>query len=304
MEFLYFLESIRNPVLDGIMQVLTHLGEETVFMAVAMFFLWCVDKFKGYYLLTIGFLGTQINQLMKVTFRVPRPWVKDPNFTVVESAVPEATGYSFPSGHTQSAVGTFGGIARWTKRRWLRYTCIAICLLVPLTRMYLGVHTPMDVGVSILIAALLIFGLYPLIHKATEHPKGMMALMLVLLLWSVGQVLFMEFFPFPADAEGAELFSGLKNAYKMLGSVAGFAVVYWLDQRYIRYETAGCWWVQLLKWIPGLGLSVGLKELMYLVLDFLPGELLHRMIAYFVLVLFAGAVWPLTFKYIRKLEKK
>ena len=60
----------------------------------------------------------------------------------------------------------------------------------------------------------------------------------------------------------------------------------------------------VLKWIPGLALSVVLKELMYLALDFLPGELLHRMIAYFVLVLFAGAVWPLTFKYIRKLEKK
>jgi len=304
MEFLYFLEDIRNPVLDAVMGLLTHLGEETIFMAVAMFFLWCVDKFKGYYLLTIGFLGTQINQLLKVTFRVPRPWVKDPDFTVVEGAKAEAGGYSFPSGHTQSAVGTFGGIARWTKRRWLRYLCIAVCVIVPLTRMYLGVHTPADVGVSILIAALLIFGLYPLVHKATEHPKGMQLLMLVLLLWSVGQVLFMEFFPFPAEAEGAELFSGLKNAYKMLGSVAGFTVVYWLDQRFIRYETGGCWWVQLLKWIPGLALSVGLKELMYLALDFLPGELLHRMIAYFVLVLFAGAVWPLTFKYIRKLEKK
>lgn len=304
MEFLYFLEDIRNPVLDAVMSLLTHLGEETVFMAVAMFFLWCVDKFKGYYLLTIGFLGTQINQLLKVTFRVPRPWVKDPDFTVVEGAKAEAGGYSFPSGHTQSAVGTFGGIARWTKRRWLRYLCIAVCVIVPLTRMYLGVHTPQDVGVSILIAGLLIFGLYPLVHKATEHPKGMQILMPVLLMWSVGQVLFMELFPFPADAEGAELFSGLKNAYKMLGCVAGFTVVYWLDQRFIRYETGGCWWVQLLKWIPGLALSVGLKEVMYLALDFLPGELLHRMIAYFVLVLFAGAVWPLTFKYIRKLEKK
>lgn len=304
MEFLYFLEGLRTPVLDKVMSLLTHLGEETVFMAVAMFFLWCVDKFKGYYLLTIGFLGTQINQLLKVTFRIPRPWVKDPDFTVVEGAKAEAGGYSFPSGHTQSGVGTFGGIARWTRRRWLRYLCIAICVIVPLTRMYLGVHTPMDVGVSILIAGVLIFGLYPLVHKATEHPKGMQILMLALLLWSVGQVFFMEFFPFPADAEGAELFSGLKNAYKMLGAVAGFTVVYWLDQRYIRYETGGCWWVQLLKWIPGLGLSVGLKEVMYLVLDFLPGELLHRMIAYFVLVLFAGAVWPLTFKYIRKLEKK
>lgn len=304
MEFLYFLEDLRNPVLNFIMQLLTHLGEETIFMAVAMFCLWCLDKMAGYYLLTIGFLGTQINQLLKVIFRIPRPWVKDPGFTVVESAVPEATGYSFPSGHTQSAVGTFGGIARWTKRKWLRIVCIVLCAVVPLTRMYLGVHTPLDVGVSILIAAALIFLLYPLIHKAADHPKGMRILMIALLVWSAGQVLFMEFFPFPAEADGEELFSALKNAYKMMGAVAGFTVVYELDQRYIRYETGGCWWVQLIKFVPGLLLSVGVKELMYLVLDFLPGELLQRMIAYFVLVIFAGAIWPLSFKYIRKLEKK
>lgn len=300
MEFLYFLEGLRNPVLDFLMQLLTHLGEETVFMAVAMFFLWCVDKYKGYYLLCIGFLGTQINQLLKVTFRVPRPWVKDPDFTVVESAVPEATGYSFPSGHTQSAVGTFGGVARWTKRRWLRIVCIVICVLVPITRMYLGVHTPADTLTSVLIAGVLIFALYPLIHKATEHQKGMQILLLVLLAWSVGQVLFMELFPFPAEANGEELYSGLKNAYKMLGAVAGFVVVYELDQRYIRYQTGGCWWVQLLKFVPGLLLSVVVKELLYLIP--LP-ELYNRLVAYFFLVIFAGAVWPLAFKHIQRLEK-
>ncbi len=304
MELLYFLEDLRNPVLDFLMQLLTHLGEETVFMAVAMLFLWCIDKAEGYYLLTVGFLGTQLNQLLKVTFRIERPWVKDPKFTVVESAVPEATGYSFPSGHTQSAVGTFGSIARWTKRRWLRILSIAACILVPITRMYLGVHTPWDVLASVALSLILIFALYPLFGKLTAHKRGMHILLISLLIWSIGQVFFMEFFPFPASANGEELFSGLKNAYKMLGAVAGFTVVYELDRRYIRYETGGCWWVQLLKWIPGLALSVGLKELCYLAFDFLPGEVLHRMVAYFVLVIFAGAVWPLTFKYIRKLDKK
>ncbi|MBQ6824121.1 MAG: phosphatase PAP2 family protein [Clostridia bacterium] len=301
MEFLYFLENIRNGFLDAVMLILTHLGEETVFMAVAMFFLWCVDKFKGYYLLTVGFLGTQINQLLKVTFRVPRPWVKDPAFEPVGNAIKEATGYSFPSGHTQSAVGTFGGIARWTRRKWLRWICIAVCVVVPFTRMYLGVHTPADVLVSVGIALVLIFGLYPLVHKANEHPMGMRILLIALLVWSVGQVLFMELFPFPSDALSEELYSGLKNAYKMLGAVAGFVVVYELDTRFIRYDTSGSGWIQMLKFFPGLLLSVGVKELLYLIP--LP-ELYNRLVAYFFLVLFAGAVWPLSFKYIRKLEQK
>ena len=68
MEFLYALQKIANPVLDSVMLTITHLGEETVFLIIAMILLWCVDKYNGFYMLTVGFLGTQINGLLKVTF--------------------------------------------------------------------------------------------------------------------------------------------------------------------------------------------------------------------------------------------
>ena len=92
MSFLYFLESIRNPVLDAIMSVITMVGEETLFLAISMLIFWCLDKKRGYIFLMIGFIGITVNQVLKLTFRIPRPWVKDPNFTVVESAIEEATG--------------------------------------------------------------------------------------------------------------------------------------------------------------------------------------------------------------------
>ena len=90
MQFLYFLEGLRNPVFDFIFSIITLLGEETLFMAIGLVIFWCIDKFEGYYLLCAGFFGTLINQTLKIICRVPRPWVKDPNFTVVESAVKEA----------------------------------------------------------------------------------------------------------------------------------------------------------------------------------------------------------------------
>lgn len=303
MEFLYFLEGLRNPFLDAVMQLITRLGEETAFMAVAVFFLWCVDKYKGYYLLMVGFLGTQINQLLKVSFRIERPWVLDPEFTVVQSAVPEATGYSFPSGHTQSAVGTFGGVARCVKRRWIRIVCIAVCLLVPLSRMYLGVHTLADTITSVVIALVLVFSFYPLIARASARPKVMWILLAAIVAWSAGQILFMELFPFPEEASGEELFNGLENSYKMMGAVLGFVAAFWLDRRYIRYETGGCWWVQLIKWIVGLGLVVALQVLAGKLLGFLP-VLIRQLTSYFLLTVFAGAIWPLSFKYLRRLEGK
>ena len=58
MEFLYLLESIRNPVFDFIFGTITHIGEETVFLVLAIFFFWCVNKREGYYILTVGLVGT------------------------------------------------------------------------------------------------------------------------------------------------------------------------------------------------------------------------------------------------------
>ena len=130
MDFLYFLEGLRNPVCDAFFSVVTQLGEETVFILLGLLFFWCINKWEGYYILTVGLIGTVINQFLKLWFRIPRPWVRDPNFTIVESARAEATGYSFPSGHTQSAIGSFGSIARWNKHTLLRCLCIAACVYI------------------------------------------------------------------------------------------------------------------------------------------------------------------------------
>ena len=142
MEFLYFLESIRNPVLDVFFSVVTEFGGEAIFIGLAIVLFWCLDKKAGYYMLTVGFAGMIVSQFLKIFCRVPRPWVKDPNFTIVESAREAATGYSFPSGHTQSAFTVLGTPARWWKNTTLRIVCIVMIVLVGLSRMYLGVHTP------------------------------------------------------------------------------------------------------------------------------------------------------------------
>lgn len=305
MEFLYALQKIANPVLDAIMLTVTHLGEETVFLVVAMILLWCVDKYNGFYMLTVGFLGTQINGLLKVTFRIERPWVRDPNFKAVEAAIPEATGYSFPSGHTQSSVGSFGSVARFTKEKWLRIVCIVICALVPFSRMYLGVHTPTDVLVSFIIALFLVFVFYPIIERGRNDVRVMRILFAAMLVWSVGQVVFMHVFPFPADvADSAEIFSGFKNAYKLLGAISGLWVVFEIERKYINFQTKAVWWAQVLKVVLGLGLTLAVKEISYAVLALFMPELWYRCAAYFLMVIFAGGVWPLTFKYFSKFKSK
>ena len=103
MTFLKMLESIRTPFWDQVAAAVTLLGEETFFMLVGLALVWCFDKRWGFRLLFVGLTGTVLNQLLKAVFLIPRPWVIAPEFTIVEAARAGATGYSFPSGHTQSA---------------------------------------------------------------------------------------------------------------------------------------------------------------------------------------------------------
>ncbi len=304
MDILYALEKIRTPFWNGVMSAVTQLGGEVIFIVAAVVVFWCVSKWEGYYLMTIAFCGTVLNQFLKLICRVPRPWVRDPNFTIVESARAEATGYSFPSGHTQNAIGLFGGMARWGGRRWVRLGLTALALVIAFSRMYLGVHTPADVGVSLVLAAALVLGLYPLMRRAQEKPRYMGYVLAAMLVVSGAFVVFVETCGFPADMDAENLASGIGNAWKMLGAVAGMTLAWLLDRRYIHFETQAVWWVQVIKVAVGMALLLAIKSgLKAPLLALLGHEGLAGGVRYFLLVLVAGAVWPLVFRPMSKWGK-
>lgn len=309
MQFLYFLENLRCGFLDFFFSLTTLFGEETFFMVIGLIVFWCFNKQQGYYLLGTGFAGTLINQTLKMSFRVPRPWIKDPNFTIVESAREGASGFSFPSGHTQTSVGIFSGLFRWNKVKWLRIVCIVMCVLVPLSRMYLGVHTPLDVGVSIVIALGLSFGFYPLFIKAENNTKIMYALLFGLFLMTVGFFLFVNLFNFPEEVYLAEnlhnLQSAQKNAYTLLGCSVGLILTYFIDNKYTKFDTKAVWWAQILKVLGGIVCVLIVKELLRSPLEWIFNhELIARAVRYFLIVVVAGILWPMTFKWFGKLGKK
>lgn len=304
MDILYALEKIRTPFWNGVMSAVTQLGGEVISIVAAVVVFWCVSKWEGYYLMTIAFCGTVLNQFLKLICRVPRPWVRDPNFTIVESARAEATGYSFPSGHTQNAIGLFGGMARWGGRRWVRLGLTTLALVIAFSRMYLGVHTPADVGVSLVLAAALVLGLYPLMRRAQEKPRYMGYVLAAMLVVSGAFVVFVETCGFPADMDAENLASGIGNAWKMLGAVAGMTLAWLLDRRYIHFETQAVWWVQVIKVAVGMALLLAIKSgLKAPLLALLGHEGLAGGVRYFLLVLVAGAVWPLVFRPMSKWGK-
>ena len=304
MPFLYFLQGMRNPVFDFLFALITHLGEETFFLVIAILFFWCINKRHGYFILLTGLVGTVINQMAKLFFRVPRPWVLDTNFEIVESAKAEATGYSFPSGHTQNIAGTYGSIAAFKPNRRKTVICSIIIALVAFSRMYLGVHTPLDVVVSLIIAFLLVWLLQPCFETEESFKKSMP--------WIVGfsVVLSLLFLGYTLSLSGdafvnANYLSALKNACTLLGCTAGLVIVYILDSKFINFKTNARWYAQLIKLIIGLGGVLAIKAGLSAPLTSLFGnEYVARTVRYFLIVLFAGALWPISFKYFEKMKIK
>ena len=305
MTILRWLEGLRTPWLDSLMSAVTELGDETVFMVAGLVILWCVNKRWGFRFLLTGLTGSVINQLLKGIFLIPRPWVLDPSFTIVESARAGATGYSFPSGHTQSAATMFGTLAMWSRRRWSTLLCVVMVLLVGFSRMYLGVHTPLDVGVSLLTGVVTVVLLCQLCDWAEPSLRRLgwllagcvglaLALLLYVLLAPVREANVAEF-----DAHG------VKAAWQLMGAMAGLALAWMLDEKWVHFDTRAVWWAQALKLIVGLGLVLlvkgGLKPLFAMLFgkaEWTTG------LRYFLVTLAGGALWPMTFGFFARLGRK
>ncbi len=99
MEFLHFLSQFRTDGGDIFFQLITYTAQELFVVGIICWLFWCSNKRLAYTLGFSYFTSGLLVQGLKITFRIPRPWILDPSFQPVPSAVPGATGYSFPSGH-------------------------------------------------------------------------------------------------------------------------------------------------------------------------------------------------------------
>lgn len=298
MEFLRWIAGWRVPFLDALFGILTYAGSEILFIVFAMTVLWCMDKKRGYYLLFCGFFGLTTVQVLKMAFRIPRPWVLDSNFQIVESARAGATGYSFPSGHTQNAVTLYGGLAVSSRRKWMRVGGWVLCVLIAFSRMYLGVHTPLDVGVSFAIGVCVVLLTRLLTERLSGTRGGLWFLIGAAMLLTLGNLLFVELYAFPADVDPVNYQDAVKVAWQILGMVLGLAVAYAADRYGTHYRTDAVWWGQILKVALGLGLMLGLRAALKAPLNALFGLRVGVCVRYFLVVAIVAGAFPALFRFL------
>ena len=139
-----FFQSLRLEAVCTFAEVVSFLGESVWTMILIFFVYLVIDKRKGFGLGATVMTTHIINGVLKVIFRIPRPWVKYPG-EIVPLRQSTATGYSFPSGHSSLAGSLYYGIYRTTRNRAVRTVSLILMVLIPLSRIYLGVHWPLDV---------------------------------------------------------------------------------------------------------------------------------------------------------------
>lgn len=288
MEFLHFLSQFRTSGGDIFFQLVTYAAQELFVVGVICWLFWCSNKRLAYTLGFSYFTSGLLVQGLKITFRVPRPWVLDPAFEPVASAVPGATGYSFPSGHTQSITALFGTAALYARKRLYQALCFAVIFLVGFSRMYLGCHTPKDVIVSFIISFIcVLFCYYHIYRKESfeKHPGKVAVIMLFLSILLSVYSLFLE-------RHGYIELEYAADCLKAGGAGAAFALGYYIEQRFIRFSLPKNIKQKILRLTFGLlGALMILEGLKPFIGASLPADFLR----YFLAVFWILVVYPFLF---------
>ena len=133
LQYLLFLQQLRTTScswLTPVMMLISHLAVNgSLIICVAVF--WGMNRELGYWLISNCLSSLFFNNALKLTACIYRPWIRCPELVPPSGAIKGATGYSFPSGHTQIAGSFFGSIAaRYGKeKKGLAVFCVAMILL-------------------------------------------------------------------------------------------------------------------------------------------------------------------------------
>ena len=244
-EYLLWLQKFRESTggfLDGFFSLISDMVlSVAIYIVIAMIY-WCVNKKVGIMFAMNIAIGNFVTQMLKNTFCVYRPWIRDARIVPAGDAIETATGYSFPSGHTQVAVSEFGSLAIWQRKsKFIVAICSIMVLLVMVSRNYLGVHTPQDVIVSFVVTvgviALNLF-LFSWVEKGKNRDIIFFS---VGILICIGAFLYNILKPYPADmgANGKLLVDSAEMIMEGgvgIGCATGFLLGWFIDRRFVKYE--------------------------------------------------------------------
>lgn len=258
-EILLWFQQIREA-LDPVFDFIVGYASDIALFSAAVIpfvFYWCSDKEEGKDILLALGISLFLNQFLKVTFSVYRPWIRDPRLIPSVVGRTFATGYSFPSGHTQVGGTIYFSIGTMLKKT--RSRTAAVCMIMPvligLSRMYLGVHTPQDVLTGLLIAALSVALINRGDRIVDSHPEYRKYLPWIAAAFSIAGIVYALRADYPLDyADGKVIVAPIemiRDALFCIGVFFGVFAGTALETRHLGFVTDGTRSEKILRFIIG-----------------------------------------------------
>lgn len=173
--FYFFNHSFQNPILDSVLPIFTHFGGfKFLLLIMVAFVLYALrsknETLKKVAIITLGALlfSGAIAFVLKGIINEPRPFMVLDN---VRLLITEDDLSSFPSGHTTCTIAVVTSLIlnmkELTKKHYLivDIALVIFAVLIPFSRMYVGVHFPGDILAGIIIG---LFGAFIINHFKDE----------------------------------------------------------------------------------------------------------------------------------------
>ena len=263
------VQALGSPALDALFKAITFIGDEKFALLIVPFLYWSLNKALAVRAAFLYLGSAYVNTVLKAMFAVPRPSAT--SVRVLESV----EGYSFPSGHAQTATTVWGYLATQIRRRWFQGVAVVLIILVGLSRVYLGVHYPQCVIAGIAIGLVLVV-IYNWVLNTYAGRSRLSFPVKLAIAFAVPLLLL---------ALHAETDTG-----SSMGTLLGLGVGVVLEGEWVRFSSAGPWLKRSTRFLAGvivlLGLYFGLKAV-------LPEGLGFRVLRYALVGLWAslGAPW-------------
>lgn len=269
---------------DVFFSFFTLFGEEMALIIIIPIIYWTMDKRLGKILGITIFSSVICNETIKNIAKIERP-ISNPDIRFVEednifvNTIELKDSYSFPSGHSQNISSTMFTLSLHYNNKKLWIYSIILVLLVMMSRLYLGVHWPIDVIVGCLLGLIFACIMY-IVHKQVNPNLydyiyiGISILALLCL-----------------------FVTRSSNTLKALGCLFGFSTGSLFESKFVNFDPKmNSTKKKVLRCAIGfciiLGLRIGLKSLFGLIGNFIILDFLR----YFILIFIGIAIYPWLFK--------
>ena len=311
-QILLLLQQFREAIggcLNSFFAFLTTIAVDYYIMLPGLILFWAFDKHSG--IMGLGSYGAACYGVsaLKSTFCVYRPWVRSSLIKPLPEVMSGATGYSFPSGHSASVSGMYGGlIVAYRKYKGL---CVLLGFMIAMTmfsRVYVGVHTPQDILAGLLVGTVGT-ALVVLANRFVQrHPKLDWIIVLIVTVLCAILLPYMYFKNYPMDyVDGKLLVDPTKmtvGGFKDPGRLFGVVLGWFIERRFIRFDTNGTPYQKLMRCLVGALLFIGYWNIVMEPLGKAIGiGIVHFFLQASAPLLFM-TVYPLLFRCVEKRTKK